>query len=374
MATLTGRATTEGTARYRDRMIAQGVSPGHFRKLGDLWVSSIGLGTYLGATNDECDQRYVDAATEAARRGCNLFDSAINYRHQRSERALGTAFAAMESEGIAARDEIVVATKGGYIPFDGAMPGNALVYYVERFLGHGLFTAEEVVGGMHCISPKFLTDQLQASLRNLGLDCVDIYYVQNPEEQLAVIKPEKFVLRMGAAFEMLELAVSEGTVGMYGVATWSGMRVPPDAPDHLELSNLATIALTVGGQDHSFRALQLPYNIEMLEALTTPTQTAPGGNRIPALLSAGRLQVSTIASASLLQGKLGSGLPPEVSEALTGLDSDAQRALQFVRSTPGVTTALIGMSRVEHVVENLAVARLEPAGDEQLRRLFPQAR
>ncbi|PYS97817.1 MAG: aldo/keto reductase, partial [Acidobacteria bacterium] len=44
--TLPGRATTEGTARYRERF--RGVADeGHFRFEQNLWLSSVGTGTYL---------------------------------------------------------------------------------------------------------------------------------------------------------------------------------------------------------------------------------------------------------------------------------------------------------------------------------------
>jgi aryl-alcohol dehydrogenase-like predicted oxidoreductase len=81
-----------------------------------------------------------------------------------------------------------------------------------------------------------------------------------------------------------------------------------------------------------------------------------------------------MASASILQGRLAHSLPITVSEALSGLQSDAQRALQFTRSTPGITTALVGMKSVAHVEHNLAVAKLPPASLEQFQKLFrPQA-
>ena len=44
----------------------------------------------------------------------------------------------------------------------------------------------------------------------------------------------------------------------------------------------------------------------------------------------------------------------------------AQVALQFARSCPGVATALCGMSRPEHVAENLELLGLPKAGPEEL--------
>jgi len=58
-----------------------------------------------------------------------------------------------------------------------------------------------------------------------------------------------------------------------------------------------------------------------------------------------------------------------VSNAL-GMKSDAERAIQFVRSTPGITTALVGMSRVEHVRTNLEIVGVEPASKDQFAKLF----
>jgi predicted aldo/keto reductase-like oxidoreductase len=109
----------------------------------------------------------------------------------------------------------------------------------------------------------------------------------------------------------------------------------------------------------------------MPEALVAPTQSL-GGRRVPLLDAASALGVAVVASASLLQGKLARGLPGFVQGAF-GLDSDAHRALQFTRSSPGVTTALVGMGRAEHVEENLALARTPPARGEDLRLLFEAA-
>jgi aryl-alcohol dehydrogenase-like predicted oxidoreductase len=80
------------------------------------------------------------------------------------------------------------------------------------------------------------------------------------------------------------------------------------------------------------------------------------------------------ASASLLQGRLAEGQPPQIVRHLSGLDTDAQRAIQFVRSTPGVTAALVGMSRIEHVEENLAgAARVAPLNFNEYRAMFAGA-
>jgi aryl-alcohol dehydrogenase-like predicted oxidoreductase len=71
-----------------------------------------------------------------------------------------------------------------------------------------------------------------------------------------------------------------------------------------------------------------------------------------------------------LQSKLSRNLPAIVTENFPGLTTDAQRAIQFVRSTPGVTAALVGMKRKAHVTENLGVALTPPAPEENVEKLF----
>jgi aryl-alcohol dehydrogenase-like predicted oxidoreductase len=63
-------------------------------------------------------------------------------------------------------------------------------------------------------------------------------------------------------------------------------------------------------------------------------------------------------------------MPDEVAALLPGLSTDAQRAIQFTRSTPGIAVALVGMGRREHVVENLGVARVPPVDPRQYRRFY----
>ena len=82
--------------------------------------------------------------------------------------------------------------------------------------------------------------------------------------------------------------------------------------------------------------------------------------------------MNVIASGSILQGEVARGLPEAIREALGSLGTDAQTGIQFVRSAPGVTTALVGMSRVEHVEENLQLVAVETAQPDDLLRVFDQ--
>jgi len=118
--------------------------------------------------------------------------------------------------------------------------------------------------------------------------------------------------------------------------------------------------------------IQLPYNLAMPEAFTRGNQRL-GEAVVSALDAAGKLGIYTMASAPMYQGRLAQNLPPVVAEFLPGLATDAQRALQFVRSTPGVGTALVGMKSLGHVDENAGVAAAPPVPWEQFQKLFTAA-
>src|SRR5439155_26409552 len=97
-----------------------------------------------------------------------------------------------------------------------------------------------------------------------------------------------------------------------------------------------------------------------------------GDEYVSALQSAEALDVTVIASGSILQGQIARGLPEAIRDSLGSLATDAQTGIQFVRSAPGITTALVGMSRVEHVEENLSLVKVVAASQEDLLRVFDQ--
>ena len=369
---LTGHATPEGTARYRDRF-PKLRDAANYRQLprpaGQLWLSSIGLGTYLGEPDDAADAEYTQAIITALRSGINVLDTAINYRHQRSERNIGQALKSLHGE--LQRDEIFVATKAGYLSFDGNMPADPRAYFMREYIEPGILDPAQLAGGMHCIAPAYLENQIDRSLNNLGLEALDLFYLHNPESQLSDISREAFLDRVKAAFTMLEKQVRAGKVAFYGMATWNGFRVPDTARDYLDLSAIAAIAEEVGGANHHFRFLQAPFNLAMPEAFGLPNQ-GRGKNKMPLLAAAEQLGIAVMGSATLYQGRLSHGLPESIKEML-GMKTDSAAAIQFARSAPGLATALIGMGHKEHVEENLKPALSAPADPAKWRQLFQEA-
>ena len=368
-------ATAEGTERYSNRFPQLGAA-GHFRRpeqisgVNDLWLSSIGLGTYLGEPDDATDQAYIKAIVTALRSGINLLDTAINYRHQRSERNIGAALAQLFRTGELNRDEVFICTKAGYLSLDGAMPEDPRGYFAREYIEPGILDPKQLVGGMHCMAPAYLENQIDRSSRNLDVETIDLFYVHNPESQLSEISREMFHQRLHQAFVMLEEQVKVGKLRYYGLATWNGFRVAEDAREHLNLFDVVKLAQQAGGEDHHFRFVQLPFNLAMTEAYVLANQTS-GKEKMSLLAAASSLGVAAVGSATLYQSRLTHGLPDFVGQTL-GMNSDAENAIQFSRSTPGLTSSLIGMRRKEHVQSNLKPASNPITPREQWSELFAQ--
>jgi len=360
------KATKNGTESYAERFRGR-AADGHFREAQGLLLSSLGIGTYLGQPDERTDAAYSSAIVTAVENGINVIDAAINYRFQRSERSIGAALIQLEEKGFS-REQVVLCTKAGYLTPDGRMPSDPNRYFFEEYMQRGIFQAKDIAAGSHCIAPRFLQDQLARSMANMGVDCIDVFYLHNPETQLAEIPKTQFLSRVREAFHFLEAGVASGKIQFYGMATWNGFRQEANARDAMQLSDFVSIAKEIAGDSHHFRFIQLPFNLGMTEALTLGNQTLDG-KALTMMEAAEELGIILVASASLLQGQVASNLPPFVAEAL-GLESDAQRALQFVRSSPGITTALVGMSRDEHVLANSKLAEVPPATIDQFTKLF----
>ncbi|UVE48947.1 aldo/keto reductase [Haloferax larsenii] len=361
-------ATGRGTWAYRDRF---GDSFGRtfFRRFGPGVVSSIGIGTYLGDPTDEVDEQYRESLVLALESGINLLDTASNYRHGRSERVVGEAVREADID----RDAIVVASKAGFVPFDRTRPENPAQYVRETVLDAGLAAADELAHGSHTIAPTFIDEMVDRSLDLTGLDHIDLYYLHNPETQLAVADRDTVYDRIESAFEVLERRVAADDIGRYGVATWEAFRVPEGHDSYLSLPEVVRraeqAAETVGNDESSLDAVQLPFNVVMADAFTVDAHETDDGEQTSALWYAHEHDLDVFTSASLAQGDLSREIPESVNELLTG-ETLAQRALNFSRSAPGVTAALVGAASPEHVAENVAAGTFDPLGARSFDAVF----
>ncbi len=344
-----GYATPEGTQAWRHHHKAS-IHESQWRQMGEVHVSPIGLGTYLGAPDATTDNLYEQTILHFLSKGGNFIDTAVNYRWQASERAVGRALSRAFAAGVP-RESIFVSTKGGYIPGDVQANLDAEGYIQAQLIEPGIVSVDDIVDGSHCMAPQYLRHQVDLSRKNLGLNTIDLYYLHNPEAQLEEISHMVFLRRITDAFATLESLVKEGNIRHYGCATWSGLRTPTTEKVRIDLEGLVGIARTLGGEGHHFRAVQMPFNLAMPEVMVARTQVVAGEN-LPAFQAAERLGVPVVCSAPLMQSQLLRKLPTKVHKAFPGYDSAAARLLAFVINTPGVTAAMCGMKHVVHVDAN----------------------
>ena len=344
-----------------------GIHPDERREFCGLPVSSVALGTYLGAMDFSTDHKVAQATVMAADAGINCFDSAINYRGQRGEKSLGEGFRRLFLMGKVKREQVFVSTKGGFVPFEGVAEEDYTALFHREYVDKGIAAESDLIAECHCFHPAFLENQLERSRRNLGLETIDLYYLHNPETQLEEVPARVLEERLLDAFRFLERARTEGRIQYYGLATWDGFRVGTDALDHLDLVKIVEIAQAAvpHGGSHGLKAIQLPLNLAMNESAFKATQRGAS-----AISAAQRLGLSVAVSAPLYQSRLcDSDMPEFLTKYFPEGLTDAQRALLFAVSVPGVASAMTGMKEKEHVDENAAILRMARLSDAALDHL-----
>ncbi|HZY92496.1 MAG TPA: aldo/keto reductase, partial [Thermoplasmata archaeon] len=305
MPAVRGAASADGTAAFRDRNRRK-LAPHHFRSTaGGLTLSSLGLGSYLGRPDGPTDLQVESAATLCLRSGrVNVLDTAINYRFQRAERSFGRAIARAVDAGTVDREMVFVSTKAGYLAPDAESPIPIDRWVEETLVRPGILAPEEIVDDCHSMAPEFLSDQVERSRRNLGLETIDLVYLHNaPDTQLPIVGREEFLRRLSVAFERLEHLREEGKLVHYGLATWDSLRVPTGHPAHLSLEDAVALARDVGGASHGFGFVQFPFNLGMPEPFSLKNQVVRGTKR--SLFDAAReLGLGCFTSIPLVQGQL----------------------------------------------------------------------
>ncbi len=347
-----GKATPQGTQRYKEKH-QKHCDTTYFHTAGDLLVSSIGLGTCLGKTDEQTNTLVQNAVVESVRRGVNLIDTAISYRHQEGERSIGKGIRHLLELQEASRDELIITSKGGILPY----PKNSRIKsFYQDYIETGKYDIKitDLVGKRYCIHPQYIQEQLNSSLTNLGLETIDIYFIHNPEQQLISIAPDKFYARLKSTFEVLEKAADAGKISAYGIATWDGFRLSSNSTRHLNLTKIKNLAKEAAGtKQDRLKFVQFPLNLAMSEALLMKNQTLDE-EQLTILETCDRLNILPIASKSLSETRFVGQIPPNITKVLgENLQTDCQRALQFTRSTPELLCALVGMKTVQHIEENL---------------------
>ena len=353
-----GFATEEGTKKFAENSVANKLN---FKKFSHLTLSNVGIGTYLGNPDEKTDEDVKNAIKQSVLSGINVIDTAINYRAQKAERSVGKAISELIQGGTITRDQLFICSKNGYLTNDADVKQEFWEYVKNEYAQKGVISEGDVSSGYHCMTIPYLEDQLNRSLKNLGLDCIDLLYLHNAVEgQINDISKDDFVKNLELVFELYEEKRRQGKISFYGMATWECFRVPKDNPQYLSLQETANLAKNIGGEDHGFRFIQLPYNMYYDQALLKKNQVLDGAN-VSVLEAATKLNIGVFTSVPFMQGRLiNSGTMPEFGDLKPSL-----RALQFIRSSPGVIAPLVGQKSPEHVLENLEIMKIPQMAEEE---------
>ncbi len=360
---IAGFATKEGTSNFTSKH-----NKANYRIVQELTLSNVGVGTYLGQPDSATDELVKNAVKKSILSGINVIDTAINYRAQKAERSVEKAISELIDEKKITRDQIFISTKNGYVTNDADVTSDFWQYVKQEYADKGIVGEGDISSGYHCMTVKYLEDQLNRSLKNLGLDCIDLLYLHNAVEgQIQDISKEQFMKNLKDVFELYENKRKEKKIRFYGLATWECYRVDSENPQFLSLSDTIDLAKQVGGENHGFRFIQLPYNMYLDQALMKKNQTI-NGKQVSILDAAQELGIGVFTSVPLMQGKLlAPGVMPEFGNLKPNL-----RALQFIRSTPGVVAPLVGHKMESHVDENLEIMKIPPIKANEFSNLLKQ--
>ena len=365
-----GAASVEGTRRYAQRAIDQGIPASAYRALGrtGLITSSLGFGSYR---IDDRTPEHASAMEKALLGGVNLIDTSTNYANGSSESCIGHVLARQQ------REEFIVVSKVGYVQ------GQALALARTREQRGSAFPemVKYTEGCWHCIHPEFLADQLGRSLGRLRVEKVDVYLLHNPEYfftdaakrrqrgSLEALRDE-FYDRIRRAFSHLEDEVRRGRIGCFGVSS-NKFGVPASDPEATSLERMWAIAGEVA-HEHHFAVAQLPANFFESGAMltrnnVTGTKTVLDFAREHDLailvnrpLNAFyREQLIRLADTPVRNPEVHARVDPFLPPATIG-ESLSRKALAVLTNTKGVTCVLNGMRRRNYVDDSLGALRSPP--------------
>ena len=354
---ISGYATSEGTKHFSKN---SQVNLDNFKIFEDLHLSNVGIGTYLGNPDNQTDELVKNAVKQSVLSGVNVIDTAINYRAQKAERSVGKALSELIQEGKITRNQVFISSKNGYVTNDADIQEDFMEYVMRELGKTGIVKEGDITSGYHCMTTAYLSDQLDRSLKNLDLECIDLMYLHNGiEGQIKDISKDEFLEKLKSVFELYEQKRDEGKIKFYGMATWECFRVKDNDPQHLSLEDIVEMAKKIGGDDHGFKFIQLPYNMNYDQALLGKNQIIQN-KPVSILESAVTLGIGVFTSVPFMQGRLlAPGIMPEFSDLKSSL-----RALQFIRSSPGVLAPLVGQKSAEHVSENLEIMQIPPLSND----------
>ena len=304
-------------------------------RIGGLLAQDGGRATSLKTLEAACDA------------GINFFDTADMYSQGESEILVGKAFRDK-------RDRVFIATKGGY-----SLPRRKrLIQLIKPFakpivraLGLRRSAVPASLSGTvsQDFSPGYLREAVEASLRRLQSDHIDLYQLHSPPRE------ELTGSRLQDALGLLGRLKTEGKIREYGIALDSVY----DAVHCLDMEGLASLQMPFGLMD--LQALDGVFDKVSERQLGIIARGCFGGGALKQSLTEAELRASEPQWERALQIK-------RLAEQMQR--SALEAALQFALSIERISVTILGMRTPEHVATNLQYYAAKPLSDAEKRELL----
>jgi aryl-alcohol dehydrogenase-like predicted oxidoreductase len=327
-----------------------------YRKLGrtGLVVSEICLGTMtfggdefwkvMGALEQGASNDLVKTAFDA---GVNFFDTADIYSSGQSETILGGAIRALD----VGRDEVVIATKafGRFFPPGPGAPPEVQAAFARRMKSHNTWG----------LSRKHLFDAVDASLKRLQMDHIDLYQIHGFDP----------VTPLEETLSALDDIVKSGRVryiGLCNLAAWQiAKALGISAKEHLTRFESAQMYYSIAGRDLEREVVPLCIDQEVA---ILPWSPLAGGflsgkyRRDGAGPNDARRVTFDFPPVNKERGfdaieamaKIGEGKGASVASV----------ALAWLLHKPGVTSVIIGARTPDQLAQNLASVNVKLSVEE----------
>lgn len=302
-----------------------------YKKLGrtGVDVSRVCLGTMMfGGQTDEADSIHI--MHTALERGINFFDTANIYNAGESEVVVGKAIAGR-------RHEVVLATKG------------------RQPMGHG--------PNSHGASRLHLMRELDASLKRLGTDFVDFYYVHTPDDETPIDETLRALDDMVRSGRVHYVACSNFRAWRVCEALWQSDKLGLDRITCVQpLYNIVNrdieVELLPLCQEHELGVVSYsPLARGILSGKYKPGQAYPEGSR--AARNDPRMQQAELRDASI-----------EIAQQIAGHCQQkgvptTQFALAWVLANPIITSVIVGPRTMDQFTDNLGCLDVEITSDDE---------
>jgi voltage-dependent potassium channel beta subunit len=305
-----------------------------YRRIGKsgLKVSEIGLGSWLTYGTAVEKQNAIACIHEAYALGINFFDTANAYNRGESEKVVGEALRSYD------RSSYVLATK---------------VFFP---MGEG--------PNDKGLSRKHIIEQCEASLQRLGVDYIDLYQCHRYDPEV----PVEETLRA------LDDLITQGKVLYAGVSEWSAAQITDAA--HIARQNrlrplisnqpiynmlvryIEKDVLAVSDKEGLGQVVFSPLAQGILTGKYKPGTAVPASSR---------------AANDETNHWINSYMKDEVLECVAALEeiarginiSMSELAIAWVLRQPGVSSAIVGASKVSQVRDNVGATGIKLSGDVQ---------